>query len=48
MGIRPNPKKGVIGMAFVDDTEKMIEVVSEIRDLLKDLRDLVKERGDKT
>lgn len=31
-------------MSIGESTEKMINVVSEIRDLLKELRDLVKER----
>lgn len=34
-------------MTIAESTEKMIDVVSEIRDLLKELRELVKERGDK-
>lgn len=34
-------------MTINESTEKMIEVVSEIRDLLKELSVLVKERGDK-
>ena len=31
-------------MTIGESTEKMINVVSEIRDLLKELRELVKER----
>lgn len=44
MEIRTNPKRGVIDMAIAESTEKLVEVMAEVRDLLRELSVLVKER----